>query len=94
MNKDLVIVRTTSERYFYDNLRIEAEYDHKYICSDAVTSVDEAIGFLRSHSCELNDDSIGELTTAIQRAEKSSIIHIDISTEVVYVNIYTILSDL
>lgn len=92
-SKKLVIIRTTGDRYFYDDRRIEAEYDHKHICSHAISTVEDATNFLKDHNCNLINDGIRELTLAIRQDAASCKIHIDIASDVVYASMYTILQD-
>jgi pantothenate kinase-related protein Tda10 len=90
---DLVIIRTTGYRYTYNDLRIEAEYEHKLICSDVINTIDEAVAFMKEHNCQLNDFDHQQLNTIIQQNAASCIIHIDIASDVVYAKMYTILDE-
>jgi hypothetical protein len=90
--QNLVVLETTGESYFYDDLRIEAEYDHEHICSQPIETIEEAIQFLNHHRRTLSEVSykrlVKELSTtsptysAIGHNVTTRKMHLDIASDV------------
>jgi len=95
-DKHLDIIRwAPCEEYHYDDLRIEAEYEHKHIYSDVIRTQDDATKFLEKHWCKLDDPAHQQqLFAVIQEAATAVMpmrVHLDIAPVFIYAHVYTIL---
>lgn len=93
LKKSLVVIRTTGNFEFYEDRRLVAEFEHKFICSDGIETIDEATEFLENHKCELTEVAQKELVQLIQKEADFCSFHLDIASDVLFAQLYDVIEE-